>query len=109
MHNCNPNKKTEINTKIEINKRMGMPFYIPLMSLICSFLLMTRKDKKIYAYNKYIYSFIGVITLALAEITVRYSGTSWSHTTIYYLIPVGMIPIFYLILIRKFKYENLYL
>ena len=108
-HNCTPTRKTEINTKIEINKRLGMPFFIPLMALICSFLLSSRKDKKIYSFNKYIYSFIGVLILALAEITVRYSGASWSHTAIYYLIPIGMIPLFYIILIKKFKYENLYL
>jgi lipopolysaccharide export system permease protein len=106
-HNCNPTKQTEINTKIEINKRLGMPFFIPLMALICSFLLSSRKDKKIYTYNKYIYSFIGILILTLAEITVRYSGLSWSHAAIYYLMPIGMIPLFYVILIKKFKYENL--
>lgn len=108
MHNCNPTKKTMINTKIEINKRLGMPFFIPLIALVCCFLLGSRKDKKIYNFNKYIYSFVGITILTLAEITVRYSGLSWNHTIIYYLIPIGMIPLFYFFLIRKFKYENLY-
>ena len=107
-HNCNPNEKTLMNIKIEINKRIGMPFFIPLIALVCSFLLASRRDKKIYQFNKYIYFFIGFIILTLAEITVRYSGTSWNHTLYYYLIPIGMIPLFYLLLIRKFKYENLY-
>ena len=66
-----------------------------------------REDKKIYYYNKYIYFFLGFVTLALAEIIVRYSGVSWNHTLIYYLIPTGMIPIFYFILTKAFKYENL--
>ena len=105
--NCNPTEKTMMNLKIEINKRIGMPFFIPLMALICSFLLMSQRDKKIYQYNKYIYFFVGFIILTLAEITVRYSGNSWSHAAIYYLIPVGMVPLFYFSLIRKFKYENL--
>ena len=108
MHNCNLQKSTSMNTKIEINKRFGMPFFIPLIALVCSFLLGSRKDKKIYQYNKYIYSFVGFILLAAAEITVRYSGISWTYTAIYYLIPIGMIPFFYYFLIRKFKYENLY-
>ena len=109
MHNCNPTKRTRMDTKIEINKRLGMPFFIPLMALICSFLLGTRKDKKMFIFNKYIYSFIGIAMLALAEITVRYSGLSWNYTALYYLIPIGMIPLIYFILIKKFKYENLYL
>ena len=105
--NCNPTEKTMMNLKIEINKRIGMPFFIPLMALICSFLLMSQRDKKIYQYNKYIYFFVGFIILTLAEITVRYSGNSWNYTAIYYLIPAGMVPLFYFALIRKFKYENL--
>ena len=106
--NCNPTEKTMTNLKIELNKRIGMPFFMPLLALICSFLLASRRDKKIYNYNKYIYFFIGFIILALAEITVRYSGFSWNLTAIYYLIPIGMVPLFYYALIRKFKYENLY-
>ena len=107
MHNCPRNEKFKTNVVIEINKRLGMPFFIPLISLVCSFLLGSRKDKKIYNFNKYIYGFISIAILTMAEITVRYSGISLQHTAIYYLIPVGMIPLFYLTLIRKFKYENL--
>ena len=105
--NCNPTEKTLMNLKIEINKRIGMPFFIPLMALICSFLLSSQRDKKIYQFNKYIYFFVGFIILTLAEITVRYSGNSWNYTAIYYLIPAGMVPLFYFALVRKFKYENL--
>ncbi len=106
--NCRKDYSTLMNIKIEMNKRIGMPFYIPLIALICSFLLASRRDKTIYQYNKYVYFFIGFMILTLAEITVRYSGSSWNHTLVYYLIPISMIPLFYLFLIRKFKYENLY-
>ena len=108
MHNCSQNKKSLMDTKIEINKRFGMPMFIPLIALVCSFLLSSRRDEKIYNYSKYIYFFAGFIILALAEITVRYSGISWTHTFIYYLFPLGMLPFFYTSLIRKFKHENLF-
>ena len=108
LHNCNPTKKTRMDTKIEINKRFGMPCYIPLLALICCFLLESRRDRKIHNLNKYIYFFVGVIILVMAEISVRYSGTSWNHTALYYLIPAGIIPLLYFALIRKFKYENLH-
>ena len=106
-HNCDDSKKSMMDTKIEINKRFGMPIYIPLISLISCFLLTSRKDKKMFYLNKYIYFFIGVLILVLSEILVRYSGISWNHTIIYYLLPIGMAPLFYLALIRAFKYENL--
>ena len=107
IHNCNIDKKSLMDNKIEINKRFGMPFYIPLIALMCSFLLTSRKDKKIYNYKKYIYFFIGFIILAFAEILVRYSGISWTHSAIYYLLPIALSPLLYFILIRTFKYENL--
>ena len=107
MHNCDQTKKSLMDIKIEFNKRFGMPFYIPLISLICSFLLASRKDKKMYSYNKYIYFFICFLILALSEVMVRYSGLSWNHTIIYYLIPAGMLPLLYIFLIKRFKYENL--
>ena len=107
LHNCDQNKKSLMDTKIEFNKRFGMPIYIPLISLICSFLLSSRRDQKVYGYNKYIYFFIGFVILALSEVVVRYSGTSWTHSAIYYFIPLGLLPLFYISLIRKFKYENL--
>ena len=107
MQNCAQNKKTPIDTKIEINKRFGMPIFIPLIALVCCFLLGSRKDKKSFSLNKYIYSFIGLFILVAAEILVRYSGVSWNHTAIYYLMPVVVSPMFYIMLIRAFKYENL--
>ena len=106
-HNCNNSKKSLMDIKIEINKRLGMPIYIPLIALISSFLLISRKEKKMSYLNKYIYFFTSFLILALAEIIVRYSGISWNHTIIYYFIPLGMSPLFYLALIRTFKYENL--
>jgi len=107
MHNCDQNKKSIMDNKIEFNKRFGMPIYIPLISLICSFLLATRRDKKIYFYNKYIYFFICFIILVLSEILVRYSGISLNHSFLYYLFPIILLPLMYFFLIRKFKYENL--
>jgi len=107
IYNCNIDKKSLMDTKIEFNKRFGTPIYIPLISLLCSFLLTSRKDEKIYNYKKYIYFFIGFVILAFAEIIVRYSGISWTHSAVYYLLPAVMAPLFYFILTRAFKYENL--
>ena len=108
MHNCQQNKKSLMDVKIEMNKRFGMPIFIPLIALVCSFLLSSRKDKKLYNYNKYIYFFISFVILVLAEITVRYSGISWRHTIIYYSLPILIVPVFYFFLIKKFKYENVF-
>ena len=106
-HNCNPTQKTRMDTKIEINKRIGMPFFIPLISLISCFLLTTRKRKKFSNIQKYFCFFSSIIVLTASEITVRYSGVSLVYAATYYLIPIGLLPLVYFILIKKFKYENL--
>ena len=107
VHNCSSDEKNLRDSKVEINKRFGMPMFIPLIALITCFLLSSRRDKKSYAYNKYIYFLIGFAILISSEITVRYSGNSMNHAAIYYLLPVGLLPFIYLFLIRVFKYENL--
>ena len=106
-HNCSHNLNEIKNVQIEINKRFGMPFFIPLISLVTCFLLSSRKDKKISFYNKYIYFFIAFLILISSEITVRYSGISFNHTAAYYLLPIILLPVIYFLLIKKFKYENL--
>jgi len=107
LQNCNLSNQYQKNLKIEINKRFGTAFYIPTIALIICFLLSSRKDKKIYTYNKYIFGFISFAILTGAEITVRYSGNSLNHSLTYYLTPIILLPITYLLLLRTFKYENL--
>ncbi len=60
-------------------------------------MLTSQKGKIIVFLGKYIYFFIGFLILALAEMIVRYSGISWNYTLIYYLIPLVMSPVIYLI------------
>jgi len=107
LYNCNLETEYQKDLRIEINKRFGMPFYIPLIALIICFLLSSRRDKKISTFNKYIYFVISIVILISSEITVRYSGSSLNHTAVYYLLPLGLFPLIYLLLLRSFKYENL--
>ena len=107
MHNCDGSKKFYRDVKIELNKRFGMPFYIPLLGFITCFLLSSKRDKKNYYSYKYIYFVIGFIILVTSEITVRYSGISLNHTILYYMVPIISLPFIYLLLIKIFKYENL--
>ena len=93
--------------KIEFNRRFGMPIFIPLIALISCFLLLSRSEKKISGFYKYIFFFIGFAILVGSEISVRYSGNSLNRAAIYYLIPIVLIPLVYIFLIKTFKYENL--
>lgn len=107
LQNCNKTNEFQKDVKIEMNKRFGMPMYIPLISLIVCFILSSRKDKKISSYKKHIFFILGFIILIASEITVRYSGLSLKNLLAYYLLPICFIPIIYIFLMRTFKYENL--
>ena len=102
--NCPSEKKIEVLA--EINRRFGMPLYVPFIALLCSFLLINREESKFSNLYKYFYGGLSFITLVIAEILVRYSGLYY-YALIYYLFPLIFIPILYLQILRKFSLENL--
>ena len=93
--------------KIEINKRFGMPIFIPLIALISCFVLASRKEKKNSKLRNHIFFILCFILLIISEISVRYSGISFKYTLLYYFMPLSLLPIIYSFLIRTFKFENL--
>ena len=102
-HNCKIGNK---DTLIELNRRFGMPLYIPVLGLIGSFLLTTRHQNKTFDFFKFIFFFLGFIILILAEISIRYSSID-HYKLLYYLIPFLFMPIIYFILLKNFKHEGL--
>ena len=89
-----------------ISRRVGMPFYIPLVSLICCFLLISNRGKKYKTFKKYLYFTLSFLVLVLAEILVRYSGLSRTNTVLYFIFPFLLTPFVYLILIRSMAFER---
>ena len=77
--NC-PKKNLKLDALSEINRRFGMPLYIPYVALLCSFLLISRSESKRKHLYKYFYFGIAFITLIMAEILVRYSGKSLTYS-----------------------------
>ena len=104
--NCpRDHKKNDVLS--EINRRFGMPLYIPVITLILCFLLNQREENKFKNFYKYFYPFFAFLILVLAEILVKYSGKSFTNTLIYYLTPIVILPLIYFEIIRNFLYENL--
>ena len=104
--NCpRDHRKTDVLS--EINRRFGMPLYIPVITLIICFLLNQREENKFKNYYKYFYTVISFLILVIAEILVKYSGKSFTNSIIYYLAPFTMMPLIYFEIIRNFLYENL--
>ena len=103
VKNC---PKNNISIVIEtFSRRILMPLYIPLISILISFMLIYTKNKKIKIINRYIFFIISFILLVLSELLVRYSGISSIGFYTYLLTPFILFPILYFILINKFWRE----
>mgnify|MGYP001185755572 CR=1 FL=1 len=84
-----------------LSRRIGMPLYIPLLSLIASFLLIHKKEKKFNFLKKYYIFSTAFFILVCAEIFLKFSGFSLRNFIIYFFFPIFMSVILYLVLIKK--------
>ena len=89
----------ENNLRTEtVARRLGLPLYIPLVSIICSFLLRSRGRNSDSFFKRYFIFFISFITLLSAELLLRFAGFSELNTLLYFLVPIIGLPLLYFIL-----------
>ena len=101
---CPEEAKKEITTVL--NRRFFLPFYIPIVALICSFLLIKSKNRNIF-FNKssiFIFSFI---ILVYSELIIRYTGISKLIGLLFIISPFVLIPFIYFLLIFKLSKESI--
>ena len=103
--NCKKSAEQEIKTVL--NRRFVLPFYIPTIALLCSFLIIKTREKKNYFLNKYTIFILSFCILLYAELIVRYTGISKIVNILFVISPLILIPIIYLILIYKFSKESI--
>ena len=102
--NCTKSAEKEIKTVL--NRRFVLPFYIPIISLLCSFLMIRVEEKKNYFFNKYSIFILSFFILLYAELIVRYTGISKIINVLFMISPLILIPIIYSLLIYKFSRES---
>ena len=105
--NCKRDNNALNEIKTVINKRIVIPFYVPIISLLCSFLLIHKKTKKNYFLNKYSIFFLSFLILLYAELLVRYTGLYEIINLLFLFSPLILIIIFYILLIFKLSKESL--
>ena len=101
LTSCNNNFEQEILPTL--NRRLVFPFYIPLISLIASILLI--KPKKNIFFNKisiFIYSFL---ILLYAELIIRYTGIIKVTANLFWITPFVLSVFLYFFLSNQFSKE----
>ena len=89
-----------------LNRRIILPFYIPIISLI-SCLLLTNSKKNPFM-NKFTIFLISFFVLLFAELFIRYTGLNYLVNYIFILFPFMLLPLIYLTLVKKFERELVY-
>ena len=101
---CNENFVKEINQ--ELFDRLIKPLYLFLIAIISCFLLTRYKEAHKYKLHKtYIFG-IGIFTIIFSEMSVNYAGKSLNNTIVFYILPLLLTSIAYLILRSKLIYKN---
>ncbi len=85
FRNCNISLIKEINQ--EIFKRLYKPIYIPVIALICSFLIILPKNSDRYSTQSKLTFLFGFSLLIFSETTLRYSSENIYSAIIYLLAP----------------------
>ena len=99
---CNQDLNKEIVSTL--NRRIIIPFYIPVLALICSLLLI--KSRKKYLNNFVIFSYSFMVIL-FTELAVRYTGINNIILFTFILLPFLLLITLYFYLNFKFSRESI--
>ena len=98
---CSDTIKNEVNQ--EIFKRFYKPFYIPLIALLCCFLIIIPKNNYKYERNRKIVFLIIFLAIIVSEASLRYSTISNFATALYLMIPILSFILIYAIFYKKVR------
>ncbi len=98
---CQEDAKREIIPAL--NRRLVLPFYIPVIALLCSLLLIKTERKYLRKSSIFIYNFILLIFL---ELVMKYTGINSYVRLLFIFLPFFLISIFYFLLIFQFTKEH---
>jgi lipopolysaccharide export system permease protein len=93
--NCQKEIIPEI--KGQLLERLYKPIYIPLITLICCFIVLVNKNDKNFKKNYNIIFILTIIIFLISESLINYSTKSNLYTLIYILLPLTLLISSYLI------------
>ena len=98
---CKDDVKKEILPTL--NRRIVLPLYIPVLSLVCSLMLIKTKSKFLNKISIFIYSFL---LLIVTEMTVRYTGINYPTRVLFITSPFFLFTLIYTYMYLKFSNES---
>ena len=106
IENC---RTENINNIIkEFHKRMVIPFYIPVLMLLTLLLIIESKENIDYLKFRLVIFFIGVLTIIISEMTLRFVDDNLINNLGLLFLPFALITILYSIFTYKYNLINRY-
>ena len=106
IENC----KTENIENIikEFHKRIIVPLYIPVLMLLTLLLIIESKENINYLKFRLVIFLIGVFTIVISEMTLRFVNSSLVNNLTLLFLPISLIIILYSIFTYKYHFTNKY-
>ena len=106
IENC----KTENIENIikEFHKRIIVPLYIPVLMLLTLLLIIESKENINYLKFRLVIFLIGVFTIVISEMTLRFVNSSLVNNLTLLFLPISLIIILYSIFTYKYNFTNKY-
>ena len=98
---CEESLYKEINQ--ELFKRFYKPLFIPIIAILCSFLIIYPKNNINYKKNRRLIFLITFFTLVFSEASLRYSTSSNFATTVYLIVPWIIFTLIYIIFYKRIQ------
>ena len=105
LNNCIPENLKD--TFQEIFKRLVSPLYLLTLSLIACLIIIKSKDDYEYFKHKFGLFILGVITIIISEISIKYSSANIIQNIHIFSLPVLFLVTIYLYIKLKLKKPNL--
>ena len=91
----------------EFYKRLIIPFYIPILTLVPFLLLVSSKENTNYSKLKLFTFVFGLIVIIFSETTIRFITNAYIDNFMILIFPLFLILSLYLFFLKRFKLSNL--
>ena len=103
IFNCDKTLALKNKISQELFSRFFKPFYIPLLALIGSLLLIKSKNSQGFSNYKFKVFALGVAVVSISEISTKFYSANFSESSIIFLIPFIVFLILYSFLKKQFR------
>lgn len=94
------------NVSEELLKRIYLPFYLPLISMIACLVILKTKEERSFGSFKLLIFTLGFLVIFFSEASIKFSSFRLENNYLFFLLPLSLYLIIYLFLQKKLRYKS---